>query len=322
MNRVLLLGASGFLGRHIQAALARHLTVRSPTRRECDLVGIDLPELTSLLARERPDAVVVAAGRIVGSGYDFVRAHVATTAKLIEAMAVAVPDARLVRLGSAAEYGIVPHGVVIGEELPAVPVGEYGLSHLAATRLAELAGAAGRVDTTVLRVFNPVGPGMPPGNLLRRVAALIRAAETDGGDVAVGLHDTFRDYVDVRDVAAAVLAVLRCDRLTERVFNVGSGRAVATRDIVRSLAEVAGFTGRIRDGEFAPDAARSSAVPWLCAGIERSREVLGWTPRHELTESLTTLWRASDPPAPQPADPAEPVPPGCAAIRVPAASIR
>ncbi|WFE64930.1 NAD(P)-dependent oxidoreductase [Micromonospora sp. WMMD714] len=294
MSRVLLLGAGGFLGRHIRALLAEHTTVRSPDRTRCDLVRMDLPELTALIARERPDAVVTAAGRIVGSGHDFVQAHVVTTAKLIEAVAAAAPGARLVRIGSAAEYGVVPHGRAVREEYPGTPVSEYGLSHLAATRLAELAGDAGRLDTIVLRVFNPVGPGMPPGNMLARVTALVRAAAAGGaGDIALGLHDTYRDLVDVRDVAAAVLAATRCAAVgAERVVNVGSGRAVATRDVVRLLADVAGFTGRIREGGFPPDATRSAAVPWMCADVDRARRVLGWTPTYDLDASLRALWRA------------------------------
>ncbi|MEU1602613.1 NAD-dependent epimerase/dehydratase family protein [Micromonospora matsumotoense] len=293
MNRVLLLGAGGFLGRHIGAVLAGHTVLRSPTRAQCDLVRMELPELTALVARERPDVVVSAAGRIVGSGLDFVRAHVVTTAKLIEAVAVAAPGARLVRIGSAAEYGVVPYGLAVGEDHPAAPVSEYGLSHLAATRLAQLTGDAGRLDTIVLRVFNPVGPGMPAGNMLARVTAMVRAAAAGGaGDIALGLHDTYRDLVDVRDVAAAVLAATRCAVGAERVVNVGSGRAVATRDVVRLLADVAGFPGEIRPGTFPPDATRSAAVPWMCADLDRARRVLGWAPAYDLTDSLRALWRA------------------------------
>ncbi|WFE34832.1 NAD-dependent epimerase/dehydratase family protein [Micromonospora sp. WMMD975] len=293
MKRVLLLGGGGFLGRHIGAALAAHTALRSPSRAQCDLVRTELSEVTALIDRERPDVVVSAAGRIVGSGYDFVRAHVVTTAKLIEAMALAAPGARLIRIGSAAEYGVVPHGLAVGEDHPGAPVSEYGLSHLAATRLAELAGDAGRLDTIVLRVFNPVGPGMPAGNMLSRVTAMVGAAVAGGAcDVALGLHDTYRDLVDVRDVAAAVLAATRCAPGAERVVNVGSGRAVATRDVVRLLADVAGFRGEIRHGTFPPDATRSAAVPWMCADIDRARRVLGWAPAHDLSESLRTLWRA------------------------------
>ncbi|MEU0548868.1 NAD(P)-dependent oxidoreductase [Micromonospora sp. NPDC005979] len=293
MNRVLLLGAGGFLGRHIRTALAAHATVRSITRAECDLVRVELRDLTALVARERPDTVVTAAGRIVGSGHDFVQAHVVATAKLIEAVAAAAPGARLIRIGSAAEYGTVPHRLAVSEEYQGTPVSEYGLSHLAATRLAELAGGAGRLDTMVLRVFNPVGPGMPAGNVLTRVTAMVRSAVATGSeDIAVGLHDTYRDFVDVRDVASAVLAAATCRPGPARVFNVGSGRAVATRDVVRLLAEASGFTGDIRDGSFAPDADRSAAVPWMCADIERANRVLGWTPAHDLGDSLATLWQA------------------------------
>ncbi|MFI7078729.1 NAD-dependent epimerase/dehydratase family protein [Micromonospora sp. NPDC049903] len=292
MSRVLLLGAGGFLGRHIRSLLAAHTDVRAPDRVACDLVRIELPALIALLARERPDVVVAAAGRIVGSGYDFVRAHVLVTAKLVEAMAEAVPAARLVRIGSAAEYGPVPYGLAVPEEHPCAPVNEYGLSHLTATRLAELAGAAGRLDTVVLRVFNPVGPGMPPGNVLGRVTALIRSARAAGDDgIALGLHDTYRDFVDVRDVASAVLAATRSAPTTDRVVNVGSGRAVAVRDVVRLLAEVAGFDGGVRDGGFTADAGRSATVPWMCADTTRAGRVLGWAPAYDLRESLTALWR-------------------------------
>ncbi|MGC4896236.1 NAD-dependent epimerase/dehydratase family protein [Micromonospora sp. DT31] len=292
VRTVLLFGSGGFLGRHIRRVLDPHYVVRCPDRQECDLVTLDLPALAALLGRERPDAVVLAAGRIVGSGYDFVQAHVTVTAKMIEAMAAAAPAARLVRIGSAAEYGPVARDVAVREGDPASPVGAYGVSHLAATRLAELAGASGRVDTVVLRVFNPVGPGMPPGNVLGRAAGLIRAAVERGDDhVALGLLDSWRDFVDVRDVAGAVLAAVRCGALPQRVFNVGSGRATATREAVRQLADIAGFPGEIRTGAFGADATRSAAVPWICADIGRGQRLLGWTPAHPLADSLTALWR-------------------------------
>jgi nucleoside-diphosphate-sugar epimerase len=288
---VLLFGASGFLGGRIRAALAPYADLSCPSRLECDLLRVDVPTLAASLTRERPDAVVVAAGRIVGSAYDFVAAHTAATAKLLDAMADAAPDARLVRIGSAAEYGVVPHGHAVREDEPAAPVGDYGLSHLAATRLVELAAAAGRVDGVALRVFNPIGPGMPAGNLLGRAADGLRAALAEGrAELSLGVHDTYRDFVDVRDVAAAVRAALSYAPSGSRIFNVASGRAVPTRVVVRQLADVAGFTGTITDGAFPPDAARSSAVPWMCADLDRSAAVLGWRPVYSLADSLASVW--------------------------------
>jgi nucleoside-diphosphate-sugar epimerase len=157
--------------------------------------------------------------------------------------------------------------------------------------LVELAVAASRLDAVVLRVFNPVGPGMPAGNLLGRTAArLVEAIARGDGELALGLHDTYRDFVDVRDVAAAVRAALRPAPLGAVVFNVGSGHAVATRSVVRQLAYIAGFPGDVCAGAFAPDAARSSAVSWMCPDLTRSRSLLGWSPVHPLTNSLETVW--------------------------------
>ena len=66
--------------------------------------------------------------------------------------------ARLVHLGSAAEYGRGPGRAPVREDEPARPVGPYGVTKLAGTRLVELARTAG-LPAVVLRVFNPVGPG-------------------------------------------------------------------------------------------------------------------------------------------------------------------
>ncbi|MEH0825577.1 MULTISPECIES: NAD-dependent epimerase/dehydratase family protein [unclassified Micromonospora] len=291
MRKVLLLGATGFLGRHIQARLDGHLFVQAPTRREYNLVDTDVATFVALLRREQPDVVVNAAGPIFGSPHDYLRAHVLGTAKLIEAMTIAVPSARLIRIGSAAEYGRVPHGVAVDEEHPAEPVSEYGLSHHTATRLMEMAAAAGRLDTVVLRVFNPIGPGMPTGNMLGRASALLRAAAERGDQtLPMGLHDTYRDFVDVRDVADAVWAATCCPRQPVRVFNVGSGRAVSIRSAVRLLADAAGFHGEITAASLPSDAARSAAVPWMCADISRSARLLGWSPERSMADSLEALW--------------------------------
>jgi NDP-hexose 4-ketoreductase len=289
VSTVLLFGSAGFLGTEVRRALTPQADLVCPGRADFDLFGAEVADLTALVRRVRPDAVVNCAGRLSGSGYDLVRAQTEVTAKLIEAVAAAAPAARLVRFGSAAEYGPVPHGQHVGEDDLARPASEYGVSHLAGTSLLELACAAGRVDGVVLRVFNPVGPGLPAENALGRAAAQMRSAMESGSDsIAMGPLDAYRDFVDVRDVALAVRAAVLAPELTHRVFNIGSGRAVSTRDAVRLLALTAGFAGEVR--EASPPPARSAAVPWMCADIGRAARALGWAPRYQLADSLAALW--------------------------------
>ena len=289
--RVLLFGASGFIGGHVRAALEADPEVKEvvcPGRIDHDLIDGDLTGLNRVLRDAEPDAVVSCVGRLDGTDAELIQANTMVAAKLLEAVAATAPRARLVRLGSAGEYGVVEHGRSVTEEDPAAPVGAYGVSHLAATSLFRLAGP---VDAVSLRVFNPIGPGMSKENMLGRAADRMRTAMATGaGEIVMGPLSAYRDFIDVRDAAALVTAVLRAPALRHRVFNAGSGRAVSGRQAVVLLAETAGYHGDIREAGAGPQ--RSAAVGWIRADVGRARAELGWAPRYALGASIKAVWDA------------------------------
>jgi nucleoside-diphosphate-sugar epimerase len=293
-GHALLFGASGFLGAHVRAALEQESSIEWVSclgRDRCDLVAVDVEDLVSLVRELAPTVVVNCTGRLDGTRYQLMLANTLVTAKLIDAVERAGPGVRLIRLGSAGEYGPVPFGSSVSEDDLAVPVSEYALSHLAATRLVELAGASGRVDGVTLRVFNPIGPGLRGETLLGRAAARLQDALVERADVVtMGPLSAYRDFVDARDVARAVVAAVLVPTLPARVVNVGSGRAVTARAVVELLAEVAGFAGEIR--EAGAPSARSAAVAWIRADITRAADALGWHPSHELADSVRAIWTA------------------------------
>ena len=296
MSRVLVFGGGGFIGRHVCDALGQHpevSEVRAPGREVCDLVSTEPDDLADLLRDVRPEVVVNCTGRLSGTGYDLVRANAMVTGKLIDAIARHSPAVRLVRLGSAAEYGVVEFQHAVHEDDAALPVSEYGVSHLAGTQLVTLASAAGDVDGVVLRVFNPIGPGLHPDNMLGRAVALIRDAQRDGGEhVEMGPLSSWRDFVDVRDVATAVCAAAFAQLSDHRVFNVGRGRAIRCRQAMELLAGVAGFHGEVREAAAGP--ARSATVDWMLADVSRAADTLKWMPRHELADSVNGVWAGMD----------------------------
>jgi nucleoside-diphosphate-sugar epimerase len=297
VTRVLLFGASGFIGGHVRTALAADPRVTAlicPGRDRYDLIDGDPAGLAELLRAESPGAVVSCVGRLTGSDSELIRANTLVATKLIEVVSESAPAARLVRLGSAGEYGVVPHGRSVTEQDRTAPVAGYGVSHLAATRLFQLAGEAGRADTAVLRVFNPIGSGLPDANLLGRAAQRLRAALAGGArEITMGPLSAYRDFVDAQDVASLVLAVVLAPRLRHRVFNAGSGRAVTAREAVDLLAARAGYTGDIR--EEGPGPQRSAAVDWIRADVGLARAELGWSPVHDLTASIKDVWDAGEP---------------------------
>lgn len=292
MNRVLLFGASGFLGRHVHRALLdqpRLSHVSSPGRDRCDLVTAAVEEIADLLRSERPTAVVNCTGLLDGEATELMLANTVVTAKLLDAIATADTGIRLVRLGSAGEYGPVPFRLPVSETEPTRPVSAYGLSHLTATRLVHMASRHGRVDGVTLRVFNPIGAGSGEAGLLGRAATQLHRATLRGSaSVTFGSLSAYRDFVDARDVGTAVAAAVVAPRMSSRVFNIGSGRAVQARAVVQALARLAGYHGAIKEtGTGAP---RSAEVTWMCADISRAVAILGWRPVHAFEDSLKTVW--------------------------------
>jgi nucleoside-diphosphate-sugar epimerase len=294
MRRALLIGANGFLGRHVhQALVADGWSVR-PTSRTgtAGHVRVDLsPEgaaaLASVLAEYRPHAVINCAGAISGDTAELIAANTTGPAVLVRAMSTAASDARLVHLGSAAEYGSCAPGAPITESQLPRPVGGYGVSKLAGTQAVELARVAG-LDAVVLRVFNPVGPGAPQASLPGRLVGEFAHA---AAEIKLGPLGSVRDFVDVRDVADAVLAAITAPTVGTPVLNVAGGRGVPVRTLVDILAGIAGFAGTIT--ESADGSPRSDAVPWQEADISRIGRELGWRPRIGLHDSLEELWRTA-----------------------------
>jgi NDP-hexose 4-ketoreductase len=298
--RLMIIGASGFLGSHVwRRAVAAGLEVctagrselpASPSHHLVDLATDDPEGIAALLTAAAPDVVVNCAGATAGNPDVLAAVNVTGTYALARAMLLADRPFRLVHLGSAAEYGYSEPGVPVTESAPPRPASVYGATKLAGTRLVQLAAAAG-LNAVVLRVFNPVGPGAPEEGLPGRLAAELRRALTCGTEVRLGSLDAVRDFVDVRDVADAVLAAAAGPVPPHPVLNIGSGQGVPVRALAKELLAISGCTVAIR--EDAPGSARSAGLMWQQADIARATAGLGWQPQRDLATSLGDLWEAT-----------------------------
>ena len=193
--------------------------------------------------------------------------------------------------GSSAEYGAAGGSSRPNENAPVQPVTLYGSCKLAQT-LAALSFARGPVSVVVARIFNALGPGTPenlaPGAFARQIARIAKGLQPP--EVAVGDMTPRRDYVDARDVAAALEILMRRGRSGE-CYNVGTGRSTPMSSVLRGLAKAAGSRVAQRVD---PSRRRSSEVQDLAAGT-RKLGALGWKPRIPLERSLAdTLesWKA------------------------------
>ncbi|KAK1178074.1 NAD(P)-dependent oxidoreductase [Streptomyces sp. NBS 14/10] len=314
---VLVLGGSGYLGRHIcsafTAAGARVVRVsRGGLNGDgtdgdgtdgdgCRSLRLDLTaagpaELARLCADTGARVLVNAAGAVWGGGErQMAEANSGFVSRLTTAVAHLPDRPRLIHLGSAYEYGPAAPGTSIGEDWPTDPATVYGRTKLRGSQAVLRAAAEGSVAGTVLRVSVACGPGAPGNSLAGVVAAHLTAGH---GELRLAPLRDHRDLVDVRDVADAVIAaaVAPVGAVTGAVVNIGSGRAVHVRRLVDLMIVLSGLPVRVVEDP-ALHRTRSDAA-WQRLDIARARRLLGWAPRRTLQESLRDLLAAAgSPPA-------------------------
>jgi nucleoside-diphosphate-sugar epimerase len=296
VGTVLLLGAGGFLGQAVRRELDARTSDTVGTGRSAapgvdhlvDLTGSSQHELDRLISAIDPVAVVNCTGATHGTIEDLTLGNVVAVHALLSSLAWSAPSARLIQVGSSAEYGAAPEGTSIAEDAEPRPGGGYGHTKLAGSALVLRARGQG-FDAVVLRAFNITGPGSPPSTLLGRTLNQIR---TDG-NVVLGPLGTWRDFVDVRDVARAIAAAAVAPEPLPPVLNVGRGEATLSRDVVTGLIEASG-TGAplVEEASEHEGYAGSPAatVVWQRADITAAAEHLGWTPAITVPQSLRDTW--------------------------------
>ncbi len=286
-------GGSGFLGRHILGALGGRVDVRV-LGRTCPLkwpldqfieVNLEEPEsLARAIGVTKPDVVIHAAGRTPPADPGVLyRGNTLATVHLLDALRADGRVVRVVIAGSAAEVGPVEvENLPVDEDHPCRPIEPYGLSKWLAT----CAGLAARppLEVVVARVFNPIGPGQPLNQALGRFAA--RLAENEEGPLIVGDLNGRRDFIDVRDVARALIAL--ADRgESGRVYNVGTGHS---RRVGDGLDHLIRLSGRAIEVQVNPDRHGSPGPSDSRAKIDRIVTATAWRPEIAWETSLEDLW--------------------------------
>jgi UDP-glucose 4-epimerase len=172
----------------------------------------------------------------------------------------------------------------VEESTPLRPLEVYGESKLEGEALARAFEQDSGIATSVLRFFNAIGPNETNPHVIPHIFESLQSSDV----VRLGNLAPRRDYIDTRDIADAILAVLDTGPGFS-IFNVGTGIACSVGEIVDLMGTILGRRITVV-GE--PARMRATERMLLVADIGRIRHATGWTPRISLKESLTDLVHA------------------------------
>jgi len=300
-TRVLVTGATGFIGRAVAGALSQcgaelWLTGRNAkAQEECARACAGARTLTADLSRPgeftrayqeaRPAVIFNLAGYGVDREERDPTLAAALNTQLPGEIAAVIaqdrasnwPGMRLVQAGSAFEYGPVAGPVT--EESPTAPQSDYGRTKLAGTGLVLDAREIRGVPAVVARLFVAYGPGEHPGRLL---PSLLRIAES-GEKLELTAGQQRRDFTYVGDVAEGLLR-LGLARDCPGVVNLATGRQTSVREFAECAAELLGLApGQLQFGALPY---RDDEVAQGPADTARLARLLSWTPRTTVREGI------------------------------------
>lgn len=294
MTRVLVTGASGFIGRWCIEPLAqRGFEVHAVSSRppaipgrpahwhQCNLLASG--EAARLIEAVRPTHVLHLAWYAVPGRFWTAEENVdwvAASAALMRAFERAGGE-RFVGAGTGAEYAA--SAVDCDERTtPLAPATSYGVCKHAVHTVLE-SFAAGRFSSAWGRIFHLYGPHEEPSRVVPSViTALLR-----GEDALCTQGTQVRDFMHVEDVADAFAALVAS--AVEGPVNIASGRPVRLADVIEGIGGQMHAGGHIRLGARPTPAGE---LPRVTASVARLRDEVGWSAARDLDRGLadTIAW--------------------------------
>jgi len=295
--RVLVTGASGFIGSHVVEAL---------TSRGHEVVAIDIapysnpPEGVQFLRLDIRDHLRL--HNVIGKVSSIV--HLAALINAYES--IKVPDLyhdvnvngtlsllkfsqdlrveKFVFASSAAVYG-EPQYLPIDEKHPLRPLNPYGATKVACEAYISAFHFTYDIPAIILRIFNAYGPRQT-GAYAGVISKFIKRALSGESLIIYGDGEQTRDFIYVDDVVGAIVEALESD-LNFGIFNIGTGKATSINELAELIRKLTNRNVPVIHEKERPGDIRHSH-----ASIKAAEKVLKWAPKIELEEGLriTIRW--------------------------------
>ena len=269
MDKILVTGATGFIGR----ALVSRLKYSGFDVIEMNTFSGDIanPETFNNLVKKDITHVFHLAGKTFvpdswAEPINFARVNVLGAINVLEFCRRMQSSLTYV---SAYVYGL-PKNLPIDETCSIRPSNPYALTKYLAEEICEFYAKTYDLSVTIIRPFNVYGIGQAKTFLIPLIIDQVLGSECE-----IVVNDLLpkRDYVYLDDLVTALVAT-KHKASGYNIYNIGSGVSVSVRDVVDIIQDIAHTNKRIVCDDFI----RQNEIMDVVAEITRAKYDLGWRP--------------------------------------------
>lgn len=313
-ERVLIIGAAGFVGGHllkylsgldtldISAAKLQTEKIDTDGFPAVSVYDIDILDKTSVdrvIQAVKPGKIIhLAAQSSVALSWKnptlTMDINVNGTFNVLDSVREFAVDCRVLLVGSSEQYGkISPDQLPVKETISLSPENPYAISKVTQEMIANLYIKSYQMDIILVRAFNHIGPGQSPifvvADFARQIAEIEKGLREPV--IKVGNLSAKRDFTDVRDIVRGYWSLLEKGR-TGEIYNIGQGQSIEVGQILKSLIRLSQVAVSV---EVDQTKFRPIDVPEIVADISKIRMDTDWLPLVDIQRSLTdtiSYWRS------------------------------
>ena len=277
MNKILITGASGFIGKHLIPKLINEgFEVIEINRKDGDVAN----EIT-WEKFPQSDLVIHLAGKsfVPDSWQDpgtFIKCNLLGTVSALNYCRK--HNAGLIFLSSYL-YGN-PTYLPIPENAPLLDANPYALSKHLAEDVCQFFSRNFNIDITIFRPFNVYGPYQSRDFLIPSIIRQIKNNEP----IKVKDLEPKRDYIYINDLVSAIIAAVK-NHKGFHIYNMGSGTSYSVKELINEIQSVMGSQLDV----YSEEVRRKDEIMDTIADISLAGKELGWTPKWTLAEGLMEM---------------------------------
>ena len=297
MSRILITGASGFIGSNLARELVKtqnevSIFVRKGTKpwrindilSDCDTHAINLinvEETRDAIQKIKPDIVYHCAAYGISQKQNdadkIFRTNISGTTNLLIALEEYNKLERLVNVGSYLEHSFKPDYYQSGVRKPIDP---YTVSKVCQTELVQYFNNKKNIPTVTLRLFNPYGKFEEPGRLVSDI--MISILQKKSLEVFSG--SARHDFIHIDDVISVLQNAAKKPNIEGKIFDVGNGKEISVKDIVELTCNITNTNLKIK-WRIENQSRAEKDIDKQPANIQKTKK-LDWKPKISIKKGL------------------------------------